>query len=85
MTAGVDSLNPVQKLAIMSAVREFDEFTPENDPWGEHDCATIEVVDVGNIIWKIDYYDQTLEYGSEDPADLTQTKRVLTIMLAMEY
>ena len=37
------------------------------------------------IIWKIDYYDKEYEYASEDPADITKTNRVLTVMLADEY
>jgi Protein of unknown function (DUF3768) len=37
------------------------------------------------IFWKIDYYDENLEHGSEDPSDLFKTTRVLTIMLAGEY
>ncbi len=34
---------------------------------------------------KIDYYDSTLEFGSDDPADPSKTTRVLTLMLAVEY
>jgi hypothetical protein len=37
------------------------------------------------LFWKIDYYDTSLQYGSENPADPDQTTRVLTIMLASEY
>jgi hypothetical protein len=33
----------------------------------------------------IDYYDATMEFGSEAPADASKTTRVLTIMLASEY
>ena len=33
------------------------------------------------VYFKIDYYDAAFEYGSEDPADASKTRRVLTIII----
>ncbi len=70
--------------AAVAAVRSFDQFTKDNDPYGEHDCALF-TLNGTRVMWKIDYYDSTLAYGSEDPADPEVTHRVLTVLLASEY
>lgn len=54
------------------------------DPHGEHDAALMTVTG-RRIMWKIDYYDLTMIYGSEDPANKEITRRVLTVMFAEEY
>lgn len=69
---------------VLEAVGKFDSFSPENDPYGEHDCALIEVGAL-SVIWKIDYFDAALEHQSDDPTNPTITRRVMTIMLAEEY
>jgi hypothetical protein len=84
ITTGVSALTVVEVGAIFEAIVAFDHFTPDNDPFGEHDCATL-TVDGRRLIWKIDYYDRTRQYGSPDPADPTVTFRVLTVMLSEEY
>jgi Protein of unknown function (DUF3768) len=64
--------------------RTFDDFTPDNDPHNEHDFGSFEIDDM-KLIFKHDYYDKSMLYGSEDPGDPQKTTRVLTIMLADEY
>ncbi|MPZ29555.1 MAG: DUF3768 domain-containing protein [Rhodospirillales bacterium] len=84
MTQGVASLSEETRAKVFDAVRTFTPFTEDNDPYNEHDFGLFEVE--GTLFFfKLDYYDNTLEYGSENPADPTVTTRVLTIMLASEY
>ena len=84
LSAGVNALHDEDKVAILVAVKNFDAFTPDNDPYGEHDFGTIRHEGL-KVFWKIDCYDLNLRYGSEDPANPAQTRRVMTIMLAEEY
>lgn len=84
LTQGVANLPYARRIAVMNAIATFDAFTEDNDPYGEHDCATL-TVDGVEVIFKIDYYDRTREYGSSDPSDPSVTRRVLTILLTSEY
>lgn len=67
-----------KKEDVITAVREFSAFTPENDPHGEHDCAFFEV-DGEEFFFKFDYYDKNFEFYEEDG------NRVLTIGFASDY
>lgn len=63
---------------IRKIVAEFDDFTPDNDPYGERDFATFSWNGI-ICFWKIEYYNTDLTSGSPDPADPGLTSRVLTI------
>lgn len=80
---GVSRRGEAFSTAALAAVRTFADFTAENDPHGEHDFGVFRIGDE-KMAWQIDYYDPSLDFGSQDPADPVQTTRVLTIMLAEE-
>lgn len=84
LTAGVQALSELEHYEVFKAVQTFNDFSEDNDPYGEHDFGAF-TVNGKKFFWKIDYYDPTLTFGSEDPADSAKTKRVMTIMLAEEY
>jgi hypothetical protein len=84
LTVGFQALPEEVQVEVLDAVRKFEAFTPDNDPYQEHDFGSF-TYQGHRIFWKIDYYDPSLAFGSEDPANPSQTKRVLTIMLADEY
>ncbi len=84
ITNGIQSLGHDQMIRILAAVARFDGFTPENDPYGEHDCASLEI-DGHKIIWRIDYYDHSMQFSSLDPSDPMRTRRIMTVMRAEEY
>lgn len=84
LTPGVSNLSADHQLTVISAVQTFDDFSPDNDPYGEHDFGAVTLKDAV-FFWKIDYYDLDLQFGSSDPADDDVTRRVLTVMRAEEY
>ncbi|WP_323772152.1 DUF3768 domain-containing protein [Antarctobacter sp.] len=84
MTQGVQALAEDTVYRILKAVREFNDFSEDNDPYGTHEFGLFDQDDE-RVMFKIDAYDQNLEYGSPNPADPTVTTRVLTILLASEY
>lgn len=84
LSQSISQLSAEDLAAILRSVASFDQFTERNDPYGEGDCA---LIDVGGhqVLWKIDYFNLDLDGHSLDPADPLVTCRVLSIMLAEEY
>ena len=82
ITQGVQTLDDLP--SVLDQVRRYSTFTPNNDPYGEHDFGSFLHGDI-TVFWKIDTYDMDLQMHSPDPTDSAVTTRVLTIMLAEEY
>ncbi|TMV40338.1 DUF3768 domain-containing protein [Thioclava sp. BHET1] len=88
MTCGVAAKGNAFLAAALMAVRDFETFTEDNDPYGQHDFGAFAVKHDGReerLFWKIDLYDTEYKFGSESPASLRETRRVLTILLTSEY
>jgi hypothetical protein len=84
LTQGICALPLHDQMEIINRVRCFEDFTEDNDPYGEHNFGNFTYAGK-KLFWKIDYYDQNILYASSDPSDPQLTCRVLTIMLAQEY
>ena len=84
ITAGVAALGPEVVDRIVKTIAVFDDFHHDNDPYEEHDFGAFKL-DGANLFFKIDYFDPTLTFHSDDPSNPTITERVITIMLAEEY
>ena len=82
ITQGIQAMDNVPDL--LDHVRWYDQFTADNDPYGEHDFGSFRWGEL-QVFWRWDYYDLDYSMHSPDPADETVTARVLTIMLAEEY
>lgn len=77
--AGDDGIvsEAIVQAAVLAAVRRY-EFKPTDGP--ERNFGQFEI-EGHTVRFRIDYYDPSLEWGSEDPADAAATVRVMTIML----
>ena len=84
VSEGVSSLPYLERALLLDKVQKFNDFNEENNPYGERDFSRIEHNGT-NYFWKIDYYNKTMDAGSEDASNPDITTRVLTIMRADEY
>lgn len=73
MTRSVAALDPLEIQRLMYKVKTFNDFSEDNDPYGEHDFGVIEQRGE-KYFWKIDFY------GGEEGIN-----RLLTILRADEY
>jgi hypothetical protein len=80
ITRGIQYLPDV--CGLMEAVKRFNKFDADNDPYGEHDFGTLEWHGK-KVFWKIDYYHQTRDFW-EDPLS-PNCRRVMTVMLGEDY
>jgi len=80
LTQGVQAIRNLE--GLLGKVRVFNDFNEGNDPYGEHDFGSLRWEN-DKVFWKIDYYDQNMEYGAE-PLN-PECKRAMTVMLAEEY
>jgi hypothetical protein len=86
VTRGVANLPGFNAKELMSVLAAFDAFTPDNDPYGEHDFGKVSYAGA-ELFWKIDYYAAAsgMTVASPDPANPDVTERLLTVMLTSDY
>ena len=84
LSARVAAMPQAARSRALQALRAFNRFDDDNDPWGEQDFGEVYAGDE-RLFFKIDYYDGEMVGASPDPSDAEMTTRVLTIMLAAEY
>jgi hypothetical protein len=84
ITAGIAALGPEAVARLVKTIAVFDDFCHANDPHEEHDFGSFRFDNV-DVIFKIDYYDKSLNFHSPNPADPSVTERIITIMKADEY
>lgn len=84
VTRAVTNLNGFDAGPLAAALAAYDRFDADNDPYGERDFGDLTLFGA-DLLWKIDYYDIDLQFGSDDPEDSNVTKRVLTVMTSADW
>ena len=89
ITLGVAALGAVAIPRLVAAVRAFDAFSEDNDPWGPAATSASSrwswAARRFRVYWKLDLYDADYTFGSEAPGIPERTRRVLTLLLPSEY
>ncbi|RXH02189.1 DUF3768 domain-containing protein [Bradyrhizobium vignae] len=84
ITAGIAELGSDAVERLVRTIAVYDDFCHANDPHEEHDAGVFQFEGI-NVMFKIDYYDKSLNFHSPNPADPSVTERIITIMRADEY
>lgn len=84
LSQGIMALGEDAQIELLEQVRSYNCFTPQTDPYGEHDFGTLEFRG-RKVFWKFSYYDRGSINDTPDASDGARTRRILTIMLAEEY
>ncbi|HEY9864093.1 MAG TPA: DUF3768 domain-containing protein [Candidatus Obscuribacterales bacterium] len=89
LSRSVGLLPPQQQQQLLQLLKEFNSFSPDNDPYGERDFVTLEL-DGDRYFFKIDYFEKSAwlkgeEIGANSPEDVNTTWRVGTLMESSEY
>ena len=78
LTDEVAALPTEQLSELLNLVKNFNMFTEDNDPHGEHDFGKI-ILRGETFFWKFDYFDTAFKYFEENG------QRVITIMHSSEW
>ena len=84
VTQSVMRLTGFDAAELAAALADYDGFDADNDPHGERDFGDLMLWGT-DLLFKIDYHDAAMEFGSEDPANPEVTNRVLTVMSAADW
>lgn len=84
MSRQVLALPRKKQKQLFKEIQDFSDFTPENDPRGEHNSGQV-TMDGVEYVWKIDYLDTSMIMLSDAPEDINKTTRVLLVIRADEY
>src|SRR5690348_13622572 len=85
ITPGIAALGQDAVARLIRTIAVFDDFSHANDPHQEHDFGCFKFDDEVEVIFKIDYYDNSLTLHSPNAADPSGTTRIITVMRADEY
>ena len=84
ITQGVQRITGFDAGVLAEALANYSDFDPDNDPHGERDFGLMTLWG-HDLLWKLDYYDKELKFGSDDPANPDITHRVLTVLLSSDW
>lgn len=84
-TPAVSALPAEALNMLLEAVRDFEGFDDDDDPYGDHDFGAVTFAGE-KWFWKIDCFENDeCEFGAITPEQPEHCFRVLTIMRADEY